>query len=134
MILKTFRSPYKTIFPCTIDDVEYGSLTDYVHKVTRNTEMPFSASLSNLDYWKTLIYTCTFSSSGCQAQLAFTPSTDFDKNHLFTFDIQNCIFQHTNHFLNHHFVQCHRNCYPSEICQEIIKRYWEFHLEEYAAI
>ena len=95
----------KTIFPCTIDSVEYGSLTDFVHKVTRNAEMPFSASLSNLDHRKTLVYTCTFSSSGCQAQLAFTHSTDFYNNHLFTFDIQNCIFQHTNHLLNHHFVQ-----------------------------
>ena len=121
-IIVTCSKICKTIFPCTIDNAEYGSLTDFVHKVTRNAEMPFSASLSNLDYRKTLIYTCTFSLSGCHAQLAFTHSTDFYNNHLFTFDIQNCIFQHTNHFLNHHFVQCHRNCYPSEVCQEIINQ------------
>ena len=119
-IIVAYSKISKTIFPCTIDSVEYGSLTDFVTKVTRNAEMPFSASLSNLDHRKTLVYTCTFSSSGCQAQLALTHSTDFYNNHLFTFDIQNCIFQHTNHLLNHHFVQCHRNCYHSEVCQEII--------------
>lgn len=32
-----------TEFPCIIDDVQYESLTDYIHRMSRKSSMPYSA-------------------------------------------------------------------------------------------
>lgn len=109
----------RTTFPTNIDGSEYTSLTGYVHEITHNANLPFSAQLTDLTDRKSLVYRCTFYNTGCQAKLVFTHSTDFFNNDYFTFDIQNSCFHHINHPLNHHFVQCHRNCYSQTVCQNI---------------
>lgn len=108
-----------TRFPCLIDDVKYDSLTDFVHQITRNARMPFSANLTDLTDRKSLIYTCTFARCGCPSKLVFTHTLDFYENEIFNFDIQNSNLQHINHPLNNHFVECHRNCNTQSICDEI---------------
>ena len=107
-----------TQFPCDIDDVHYESLTDFVHKVSRNCHSPFS-SLCTESYRKTFIYQCSFAANGCQSKLFFTKTTDFLENKYFSFNLQESILAHYNHPLNQHFVEAHRNCYSEEVCDQI---------------
>ena len=45
-IIVSYSIINRTTFPSNIDDVEYTSLTNYVHKVTRDANLPFSAQLT----------------------------------------------------------------------------------------
>lgn len=48
-----------TRFPL-INDVKYDSLTDFEHKTTLNSIMPFSTNITDFIDRKSLIYICTF--------------------------------------------------------------------------
>ena len=69
---------------------------------------------------KFLVYSCTFSQTGCPAKLLFIRSENFLGTNFFTFDSQNSIIKHCFHPNDVHFVQCHRKCISSEVCQEIV--------------
>lgn len=99
-----------TVFPCTIDGVSYETLTEYVHQITRNSYFPFSANKS-INEQRNIVYHCTFSSMGCQAQLAFCHSTNFKSESYYSFNLQKSVLSHNNHSLSKHFVEAHRNCY-----------------------
>lgn len=103
-----------TQFPCDIDGVNYATLTEFVHKVSRNFYSPFS-SLCTENYRKTLIFQCSFASNGCQSKLVFTKTTDFLENKYFSFNLQESFLIHYNHPLDRHFVEAHRNCYSELI-------------------
>ena len=108
----------RTQFPSSIDGVEYKSLTDYVHKITRKFFSPFSAKYTEKTK-KNYIYECTFSKNGCFSKLVFSHFIDFYENQYFTFNTQDCNFQHCNHPLNEHFVESHRNCCSDEIVEQV---------------
>ena len=107
-----------TRFPCQINDVNYNSLTDFVHQITRNAHLPFSAYRTE-NYKRTFVYACTFAQYGCSSKLVFTQFTDYFENHYFTFELQFCCLQHNNHPLNTHFVEAHRNCLPQTTIDQI---------------
>lgn len=108
----------RTQFPSSIDGVEYKSLTDYVHKITRKFFSPFSAKYTEKTK-KNYIYEYTFSKNGCFSKLVFSHFIDFYENQYFTFNTQDCNFQHCNHPLNEHFVESHRNCCSDEIVEQV---------------
>lgn len=75
-------------FRCTIDDVQYESLTDFVHKISHQSFMPYSAR-KTCQNRANIIYHCSFSAlTGCKSQLVFSQFTNFTSNHYFSFNIQ----------------------------------------------
>ena len=107
-----------TQFTCVIDGNNFKSLTDFVHKMSRDARCPFSAEKTQ-KYRKTYTYKCTFSQNGCFAKLAFTRFEDFFKNSFFSFDTQESFFHHCNHPVIQRFAEAHRNCVNQETIEQI---------------
>ena len=67
-IINSCSKIQNTQFPAEIDGVKYESLTNYVHLISRQAFLPFSAHETSKDR-ASVTYECTFSLKGCPAKL-----------------------------------------------------------------
>lgn len=107
-----------TKFPAEINGIEYESLTNYVHQISHQAFLPFSAHETSKDR-ASVTYGCTFSSIGCTAKLVFKQSQSFNSDFYYSFDLQNSILTHSQHLLDRRFIEAHRNCLTSKQIQDI---------------
>lgn len=98
-----------THFPTEIDGITYKSLTEFVHLISHQFSLPFSAGETSQNRL-TITYNCSFSSSGCKARLVFNQIQKFDSEHYFSFNSDSSEFIHSNHPVDRRFIQAHRNC------------------------
>ena len=98
-----------TQFPTEIDGVTYESLTYFVHQISHQFRLPFSAGETSQNRL-TVIYKCSFSSTGCKARLVFNQIQKFNSEYYYSFDPDRSEFTHSNHPVKQHFIEAHRNC------------------------
>ena len=112
-IINSCSKIQNTQFPAEIDGVKYESLTNYVHQISRQAFLPFSAHETSKDR-ASVIYGCTFSSVGYPAKLVFRQSQSFNSDFYYSFDLQNSNLTHSQHF-----IEAHRNCLTDMQIQDI---------------
>ena len=96
-------------FPKEIDDITYQSLTEFVHQISHQFSLPFSAEETSQNRF-TIVYNCSFSSFGCKARLVFNQIQKFNSENYYSFNSNSSEFIHSNHPVDKRFIQAHRNC------------------------
>ena len=105
-------------FPAEIDGVPFESLTKYVHHITRQLFLRFSADETSKER-SSMVFWCTFSSVGCTAKLVSSKFQTFTSDVYYSFNLQCSNLNHSNHQLDRHFIEAHRNCLSNQQIQDI---------------